>query len=175
MRLNIPNILSCFRLLLIPVTAYLFHRDLVQAASLIFILACLTDVADGYIARKYDQITDLGKILDPLADKGMQITVLVSMASIEYMPWAVVAFILCKELMMVAGGALLYRSKVVVGSNWYGKAATVVTSVCVTAILFFYDSLSGGLLLVLQWLPVAFAVFAFLRYIIVYANIKSEK
>jgi len=173
--LNLPNILSTFRIILIPLIAYCFSLDKFNIALILFILACVTDILDGYIARKYNLITDLGKILDPLADKGMQITVLASMAVYDLMPWLVVIVMLIKELMMFLGGIFLYRNKVVVGANWYGKVATVVTSLCVVAILALRDYLDYKTLVVLQWLPVAVALFAFLRYLIVYIKIKPER
>lgn len=171
--MNLPNILSLFRIALIPVTAYLFYIEETTAATLVFICACLTDILDGYIARKFNMITDLGKILDPLADKGMQITVLGSMAFFAgLMPWQVVLFIFVKELILCLGGAVLYNSRIIIGSSWWGKAATVVTSLCVVIILFFHSSMNGAMLAFFQYMPVLWAVFSFIRYLIVYIKIK---
>lgn len=173
--MNLPNILSLFRIVLIPVVAYLFYAGDLISATLVFIFACLTDILDGYIARKFNMITDLGKILDPLADKGMQITVLASMAFfVNLMPWQVVLFIFIKELVLCLGGAVLYNSNVVLGSNWWGKAATVVTSVCVISILFFHSIMSATVLCVFQFMPVIWAVFSIIRYYILYTKIKYK-
>ena len=76
--MNIPNLLSIFRLALIPVFAVVIFSPIPNSAlwaCLIFLLSGATDVLDGYIARKYNMITNVGKVLDPLADKLMQITV----------------------------------------------------------------------------------------------------
>ena len=173
--MNLPNVLSLFRIGLIPVVAYLFYIGEIVSATLVFIVACLTDILDGYIARKFDMITDLGKILDPLADKGMQITVIASMAFfVNLMPWQVVFFIFIKELALCLGGAVLYNSKVVIGSNWWGKAATVVTSVCVIAILFFSTFMSPVVLTVFQYMPVLWALFSFVRYLIIYIGLRGK-
>jgi len=171
--LNLPNILSVIRIMMIPFAAYFFAMDNTFVANVIFILACLTDILDGYIARKFNLITDIGKILDPLADKGMQITMLISMGVAEMMPWFVVGFIFLKELMMCLGGALLYKSKIILPANRYGKIATVVTSSCVVSILFFHPVLPVAVLCILQWMPVVFAVYAFIKYLLVFLSYKK--
>ncbi len=173
--LNTPNILSIFRILLIPFFVYFFCKGDISIALLIFLTAGITDVADGYIARKYNKITELGKILDPFADKAMQITVLVTMAAQGLMPWLAVMIIMAKEVMMFLGGVFLFRKNVVVGANFYGKIATVVTTVCVAAILMFYEILPQNLFLFFQWLPVLFAALAFLRYLVIFVGILGDK
>ena len=173
--MNIPNILTLIRIILIPVTAYLFYIDNITAAIIAFLVACVTDIADGFIARHFNMITDTGKLLDPLADKGMQVTVLFSMAARSYLPWAVVIVIILKELLIFAGGLHLYNSNIIVAANWYGKVSTVITSVCIVAILLFSKSMSGTLLFILQWLPVLFALTAILGYLRLFMKVKKEK
>lgn len=172
--MNLPNILSVIRLCMIPVTAILFANEKITAAVIIFIAACLTDMLDGYIARKYNMITDIGKVLDPLADKGMQITMLVSMAVCDLMPWLLVMLLFLKELLMCIGGALLYKANTVIAANSYGKISTVVTSSCVVLILLLHNFLPPYLMLFLQWLPVVFAIYAFIRYTCLFVSWKKE-
>ena len=171
--MNLPNLLSLIRIALIPVTAILFSKDRIIAATVVFIIACLTDILDGVIARRFNLITDIGKILDPLADKGMQITMLVSMAFAELMPWVVVAVLFIKEIMMCIGGAVLYKDKTVIGANSYGKISTVITSSCVVLILLFHQVFAPFVIFALQWIPLLFALYAFLRYTMVYTEIKK--
>ena len=127
---NIPNILSCIRIGLVGVFIYLFFLDFPDNttwALLTFLLAGATDVVDGYLARKYNWITDWGKILDPFADKLMQCTVLICMLIKKMLPiWLVVPFIL-KELVILIGGFIVSKkiSKVVV-SNIFGKMTVVL-------------------------------------------------
>lgn len=173
--MTIPNILTLIRIALIPVTAYMFYLNNITAAVIVFIVACITDIADGIIARRFNMVTDLGKILDPLADKGMQITVLFSMAAISYIPWTVVIVIICKELLQFAGGAQLYSSNVIISANWYGKVSTVVTSICVIVILLFHDLLSPALLTVLQWLPIVSAAISLCGYIKIFLKFEKDK
>lgn len=172
--MNIPNILSIIRICMIPVTAILFAKEKITAAVIVFIAACLTDILDGYIARKYNMITDIGKVLDPLADKGMQITMLMSMATAQLMPWVVVMFLFLKELLMCVGGAVLYKANTVIAANSYGKISTVVTSSCVVLILLLHKVLHPALIVILQWAPVVFAVYAFIRYSCLFASWKKE-
>ncbi len=172
--MNIPNLLTAIRLLMIPVAAYMFYLEAFSEAACVFLAACLTDVLDGYIARRFNMITDVGKLLDPLADKGMQLTVLVSLAFCRRMPFTAVSVILAKEILMFVGGLFLYRKQVVVSANWYGKAATVLVSACVLAVLLFYDKMAPWLLITVQWLPVFAALFAFARYFIMFLKTVRE-
>lgn len=173
--MNIPNVLTLIRIALIPVVAYAFYIGNITAAVVIFLVSCFTDIADGIIARRFNMITDLGKVLDPLADKGMQVTVLFSMAARHFMPWAVVAVIIIKELLQFAGGAHLYSSNVVIAANWYGKLSTVVTSICLVVILLFHDFLPPVWLTVFSWMPVLFAMIALCGYVLIFMKAKKEQ
>ena len=110
--MSIPNLLSLLRLVLVPVFAVVFFQPAPDAhrwAVLIYLTAFLTDVADGWIARHFNQITNLGRILDPLADKLMTFTVIICITADGIIPlWAVVVFFL-KELTMAIGGYLMYQ------------------------------------------------------------------
>ncbi len=155
---NIPNILSILRLLLVPVFIILFFSDVPNAllwAGFVFFFAGITDIADGYIARKYNMITKLGRILDPLADKLMQISAFVCLAIGGIIPPWVILVLAAKELTLVAGGAIvLKRIKDVPASNIYGKAASLVFYFITIAVIVFPMSdllktilLGGGLAL----------------------------
>ena len=129
--LNVPNALTMLRLLLVPVYVVLFVRGQKHAALIVFLLASFTDLLDGKIARKYNLITDFGKLMDPLADKVMVLTAMFSMAIGNaaippVIPWAAVGVVLVKELAMVLGGALLLKKGIVVYSFMIGKVAHCV-------------------------------------------------
>jgi len=124
---NIPNILTALRFVIIPVFGYYLYNEFYITAVLLFILGGFTDVLDGYIARKYNMITSWGKLADPLADKLMQITALVLLTMQERIPAAILIIVVAKEIFMITGSILLYKSHHhVVSANWYGKMATVV-------------------------------------------------
>lgn len=132
----IPNILTTVRLGLVPVFAYcvLAAKNL-HMAALVFILSGITDIVDGIIARKCNMITNFGKVYDPFVDKLMQITAVVCLTIVEIFPYWLLLLVILKELTMIVVGGILYLRKIVVSSNWYGKAATVVFYVCVLVII----------------------------------------
>jgi len=139
--LNVPNVLTIIRMLLIPVYWFVFFDGQPGHTYLalgIFIVASLTDLADGHIARKYNLITDFGKLMDPLADKLMVVSVMLSLAIKGWAPWAALIIILCKELLMVLGGALLYKKGVVVYAEKIGKYAQA-TVVAGLILCFFHE------------------------------------
>ena len=108
--LNVPNVLTIIRLLLVPVYVAVFAAGYRYWALFVFLLASFTDLLDGRIARRYNLITDFGKLMDPLADKIMVLTAMISMAignaQIEpVIPWLAVIILLGKEIYMVQGGA----------------------------------------------------------------------
>ena len=122
---TIPNVLTIIRMILIPVFVVLFFRGYKIAALCVFCAASLTDMLDGYLARKLNQITDFGKLFDPLADKLMVVTALTCQGIAGIFPWFAVVIVACKELVMVLGGIFMLSKSVVVYSNYVGKAAQV--------------------------------------------------
>ena len=122
--MNIPNLLTLLRLFLIPVFYGLYQKGMYGSALLVFLLASFTDFLDGYLARKWNQITNFGKLADPIADKVMVLTALYCLAADGRIPWFAPIAILTKELLMVLGGAFMLGKKVVVQANIWGKAAT---------------------------------------------------
>ncbi len=128
--MNVPNALSILRLCLVPVFAWTYFLPDPNAhlwAALVYAAAFFTDIADGYIARRFDQITKLGRILDPLADKLMTFTVILSVCLDGVLPMWVAVVFFCKELAMALGGLFMFhRTNDVRPSNWLGKASTGV-------------------------------------------------
>ena len=124
--LNLPNALTFLRILMIP-AVYITYYQLPERrwiALVIYLLASFTDFLDGYLARKWNQITSFGKLFDPLADKLIVLTVLYCLADTDYAHWWVFFLMLGKEILMVLGSLLMLGKKVVVKSNIYGKTAT---------------------------------------------------
>lgn len=132
---TIPNLLSVIRILLIPVFAYLFYNDEKIWAVVILALSGLSDTFDGQIARKFNQISDLGKVLDPVADKLTQITIAVMLLIdfksaqnpiINALGWVFLVFLI-KEAVMIVGGLIMLLLNIRPGAaEFWGKAATVV-------------------------------------------------
>ena len=125
--LTVPNAMSLFRILVIPFFAYFFLKDNLTAAVVALALSGLSDALDGFVARRFNQITELGKMLDPLADKLTQGTVAVCIA-IRYPTICPLLFLLVtKELVMLCGACfLLHRGKKPCVAKWYGKVSTTL-------------------------------------------------
>ena len=163
--MNLPNALTVMRLLLVPAFYYLYQRGLYVWALAAFLTASFTDFLDGYLARKWNQITSFGKLADPFADKVMVLTALYCLAADGRIPWAAPIVILAKEACMVLGGLLMLRRKVVVQANIWGKAATVAFIAALTlcfpwhGVQFLYDA--GRILI---WISVGLSVFAMVQY-----------
>ena len=166
---NIPNALSLLRLALIPAFAVLYLNGLVEWAIVTLVVSGLSDAVDGYIARRFNQITDIGKLLDPLADKVTQFVVLVCVTVKNPSMWLLVAVCFAKEVAQTIGGfLLLHRGDVVRGSLWFGKVYTLVFYVVMAVFVLFelcgwvmdawlFWSLSGLVLVVM--------LFAFFKYL----------
>ncbi len=127
----VPNALTVLRLLLIPLFLYAFFKpDFILADRLfslcVFVFASLTDLLDGYIARKYNAITNFGRLADPAADKLMAISALFGLTIIGRLPLLFVILVLVKESLMLIGGYIMLKYRFVVYSKWYGKAAAFV-------------------------------------------------
>ena len=132
---TIPNLLSLIRILLIPVFAVLFYQDQKIAAVAVLALSGLSDMLDGKIARKYNQISALGKVLDPVADKLTQITIAVMLlidfrkaddALINAFGWVFLVFLI-KEAVMIIGGLVMLLLGIRPGAaEIFGKLATAV-------------------------------------------------
>lgn len=139
--MNLPNALSLFRLFLVPVYLKIFFSGIPNAglyATAVFLLAGLTDIADGYIARKYNLITVLGRILDPLADKMMVTAALCSLSVVGRLPWGITIIYIIKEVLLLTGSAVLYkRLKDMPPSNKWGKAATLLLYVAIIGTILF--------------------------------------
>ena len=122
---HIPNILTIIRLLLIPfILLYIFTGNYILA-FIFFTISGLTDIADGFIARRFNLISNFGKLMDPLADKLTQTSILTSLVITDIIPIWILIIVLLKEFIMIVGASFLY-GKDVVYSRWYGKLATVL-------------------------------------------------
>ena len=171
---NVPNALTILRLILVPVFVILFQRGEKMAALAVFCLACVTDAADGFLARKLNQITDFGKLFDPLADKVMVLTALICQAISGVFPWVAIAIVLCKELYMVLGGIFMLSKNVVVYSNIAGKAAQVCFIIALI-LSFFHDKLDPQWDVIVLWITVGLALLAMVVYTVEYMKSLRKK
>ena len=133
---NIPNALTIVRFVLIPFIVYYILTGQYIAGFVMLTVSGLTDILDGCIARKFNFITNFGKLIDPLADKATQIAVLASLTFKGIVPLWILLIVFIKEIVMVAGASFLYGKKLVVSSRWYGKLATVLFYIAIVCSLF---------------------------------------
>ena len=124
--LTIPNMLSLFRLLLIPVIIWLyFWKEKYIYAAVVIMLSGITDVIDGYIARKFNMVSDVGKVLDPIADKLTQAVVLICLGSRYPLLLLLVLIMAVKEAVSgLVTLAAIKKTKEIKGADWHGKATT---------------------------------------------------
>ncbi|MBR2302725.1 MAG: CDP-diacylglycerol--glycerol-3-phosphate 3-phosphatidyltransferase [Clostridia bacterium] len=134
--MNLPNKLSCLRIILVPVMALVFLFDFAYAplfAVVIFALAAFTDFLDGKIARKYNMVTDLGKLLDPIADKLLVLFALFLVVEANLIPVGFGAFcggiIIGRELLISAVRQIAASKGVIIQANIYGKIKTFVQDI----------------------------------------------
>ena len=176
--LTIPNILSVFRILLIPVFIITyFYIDNIDGyrviPAVILGVSALTDVVDGMIARHYNQITQLGKIIDPLADKLSQFAMCVCLA-VEN--WQLIFFSLIlfgKELCFLIGGILISKKSInIPGAKWYGKVTTAVIFIS----LFLITLLPKIPLLIntLTIISILLLIISFVLYMMEYMKLTGE-
>ena len=175
---NIPNVLSVIRICLVFVFVALFFNDMVIPALIVFLVDGATDVVDGYLARRYNWITNLGKILDPVADKLMQCTVLVCLYIGGYIPiWFVIPFFVKEFCTLLLSFIIIKRRSVTVVSKWYGKFTVCLFYATIAVSILFKNFFAAHTVLgILIYIPaVFFAVFSFIAYIKHYAWLKKEE
>lgn len=170
---TIPNLLSLFRLLLIPVyiVIYLNAEEITDyyIAGAILAVSCLTDLVDGQIARRFNMITNLGKVLDPLADKLTQFALILCLAMRYNFLWYVVALFFVKEsFQLVAGGCrLLRKGKMLKGALISGKICTTVLFVSLIVLVLF-PALNITAVKIIAIVDSVFLLIAFADYLIAY-------
>lgn len=178
--LTIPNVLTVLRLIAIPFMAAIIlqTRGRTWVGFWIFIAIWLTDLLDGWIARRFNQITQLGKVLDPLVDKIFHLTTAVTLFMSERLPLWVLLLLLIKDALLIAGGAVLWKKDIAVQAEMPGKLATVFFAAAFAAI--FLIETDNQALIHLIFVPAAlFAVISFLGYLRgflrIYPTLKNEE
>lgn len=173
---NIPNALSVLRILLILPFMALYLMEYDNWAFGVLLLSGATDMLDGFIARKFNQITDCGKLLDPLSDKLTQVSVVVALTTRyrELVPLAILCLI--KEVCQAIGGILLLRRRSKVrGSRWFGKLSTIMFYVCMLVMVLWRDQLSEPAKWILVGVASLCMLLAFIGYFRLYIQIRREE
>lgn len=176
---SIPNLMSYLRLLLIPVFCWLYLRaetrqDYYWAAAVVLV-SSLTDLLDGWVARTFHQITDLGKVLDPVADKLTHAALAVCLAIRHPLMWALCALMVVKEgYMAVMGIRFLRKGQMLDGARWCGKVSTAVLFTGLF-VLFLFPELPKNLVNVMILVMMGFLAYSFWRYACIYHQLEQGK
>jgi cardiolipin synthase len=175
---HIPNILTIIRFLLIPFIIALAINNNYIGVIIVLTISGITDILDGYIARRFNLISDFGKLMDPLADKSTQIALLTTLAIESVIPFWIIIVVIFKEFLMISGASFLYGKELVVSSKWYGKLATVLFYIAIISSMFilywnsniytkysFANYLMPNFDKYIYYLAVVSTVFSFIMYI----------
>lgn len=161
--MNLANKLTILRIVLIPVFLILLATNIpykVYLATGIFIIAALTDKVDGYIARTRNQITTLGKFMDPLADKLLVAAALISLTELQRLSTWVVMIIIAREFAITGLRAIAAAEGIVIAASWWGKVKTTAQIIAIIAVLInlpYYN--------ILVWIAVIITVASGIDYI----------
>ncbi len=169
---TIPNILTMFRILLIPLLIHFCLMDISIYVLIIFILSMASDVLDGYIARKFNLTSDVGKVLDPLADKLTMIAFVLCLLIQGLFPLWILLFIVIKENLLGFATLFLLKKDIVVYSNFWGKASTCIFSMGIMFAIIFKDKPWGVNIFIVG---IIFSIIAFINYArIAYIRLKEQ-
>lgn len=140
-KFTIPNLLTCMRIVMIPLFIWLYSgTQQYELAALVLLISGLTDILDGFIARKFNMISDLGKFLDPVADKLTQAAILVCLSVRYPLMLGIFALMFVKEIYAFYSGLqVVKKTGIVLGAQWHGKAATVLLYTMLLLHAFWFD------------------------------------
>jgi len=176
---TVPNIISFIRVILIIPFAIFFIRGAYVVAFSFLVLSGLSDCLDGFLARKLNQVTTLGKMLDPVADKLTLVTVIICLGSIMPAIIPLVIALVIKDVSMLIGGYYLLRKEITPpAAKWYGKMATIIFYVSVVVIVFsqaFLDYHNQLMVIVLLSATVVSMLFALIKYAIIFIQLLNAK
>jgi len=166
--MTLPNKLSIIRIFLVPIlVTLLLTKYCMPLALFIFLLAALTDWLDGYIARKSKQITTLGKLLDPMADKLLVCSALISLVEIALAPAWIVVVIVCREIAITGLRSVAASKGVVIAAAKLGKYKTISEILAVSFLILNNPYLNKFFIgKILLWIAMALAVISGIEYVI---------
>jgi CDP-diacylglycerol---glycerol-3-phosphate 3-phosphatidyltransferase len=178
---NIPNILSLFRILTIPfVVAFLFSPDPVSSffAALLFSIASITDLLDGYIARQQKSETSIGKLLDPMADKLLIISSLIMLVSLNRVPAWVVVIIVAREIAVTGLRGIASKGGLIIAASRWGKAKTFVQTFALIGLMLHFEYLGidfHSLGMAILWVALVFTIWSGIDYFYKFYRAQKKK
>lgn len=169
--MNLPNKLTLLRVLMIPFFIFFMLNDSIAYSSyialIIFVIAALTDALDGYIARKYNLITNFGKFMDPLADKLLVSSGLICFVSLGLIPTYIVIIIISREFIISGFRLVASDSGVVIAASQWGKIKTVVQMLMSMVLILNFDNYIYNIISnILIYLSLILTVISLIDYIV---------
>ena len=162
---SIPNMLTASRIALAPVFLALYLRGMPLAALAVFIAGSVTDVLDGFIARRFGCISDVGKALDPLADKITLICILLCLFIAHRIPLWLMLVLSVRETLMVLGGVVLWQNRISFAADRFGKITSLLFFTAATLLFPWHQNpLLNHIGLTLMLISLAFSIAAFWHY-----------
>lgn len=175
--MNLPNKLTMFRVILIPFFVVFLLVDITSVdnwiALAIFIIASLTDLLDGKIARKYNLVTNFGKFMDPLADKLLVCSALVCLVELEKIPAWVVIIIIAREFIISGFRLIASDNGVVIAASYYGKFKTTFQILMICLMIADIEAISM-LTMVVMWIAVILTVVSLIDYLVKNKDVMKE-
>lgn len=177
--MNLPNKLTILRVIMIPffVAALLYdggaNQNMRYVAAALFIIASLTDMLDGKIARKYNLVTNFGKFMDPLADKLLVCSALICMIELRELPAWMVIIIISREFIISGFRLVASDNGVVIAASYWGKFKTTFQMIGVVLLIFNIPALST-LTTIIVWIALALTVISLIDYIVKNAGVLTE-
>ena len=177
--MTIPNIISIIRILLVPVFCALYFTPFRWISFIVLILSGISDVLDGIIARKFNQISKIGKVLDPVADKLFQLSTVACLCIDKAVGWWLLTIMIAKDLFMLVGGSVFYhKTHAVIAARWYGKLTSgLLFSTFV--ISFFLDFLNVEFRMIavslLAVITMIFSIMSAVKYTLAAIQINNEQ
>ena len=179
--MNLPNKLTTFRVVLIPFFVFFLLTDLVGnwgkwIALAIFIVASLTDFLDGYLARKYNLVTNFGKFMDPLADKLLVCSAMICLIEKGAIPSWIVTIIIAREFIISGFRLIASDNGVVIAASYWGKFKTTFQMLMVIVLLLNFDIPAFKILgTVLIWIATILTVVSLIDYIVKNKDVLKEQ
>lgn len=169
--MNIANQLTVARLVAIPffIVTLLMRWD--ALAGIIFVSASLTDFLDGYLARKYNLVTNFGKFADPLADKLLVLSAFIVLIETHHVPAWIIAVIVMRELAITGLRLLLMEQQIVMAADWSGKLKTVAQMLAISCLIFGDFGLSLPLGIIFLYVCLVLTVYSGVDYFVKYKHI----
>ena len=168
--MNLPNKLTILRVILIPFFVFFLISPFFDGygnyiALAIFIIASLTDMADGKIARKYNLVTNFGKFMDPLADKLLVCSAMICMIELDRLPAWVVIIIIGREFIISGFRLIAAENGIVIAANYWGKFKTVSQMALIIVLIMDLGGVWNVVGTVLTWVALLLTVVSLIDYI----------